>query len=227
MSEFPVRVIGHRGVVGSEPENTLRSFVRAETVGADEIELDIRVSADGHLVVVHDATVDRTTSGTGEVAGLTLAELRALDAGLGEHVPTYEEVLAAVALPIQTEIKVLSAVRPFAELVRRLGVAERVTAASHSAEIVAAVRDELPEVPRTLILPRSPADSVDQARAVGATWLALGLADLTEALVDKVHDAGIRIDAWPVGDADRLARAVSLGVYSVTTDHADQIRTWL
>lgn len=226
MSEFPVRVIGHRGVAGSEPENTLRSFVRAEEVGADEIELDIRVSADGHLVVVHDATVDRTTSGTGAVADLPLSELQALDAGLGERIPTYEEVLAAVALPIQTEIKVLSAVRPFAELVRRTGVADRLTATSHDAEIVAAVREALPEVPRALILPKSPADAVDQARAVDAEWLALGIADLTESLVAKVHDAGIRIDAWPVGDPERLARATALGVASVTTDHADRIRSW-
>jgi glycerophosphoryl diester phosphodiesterase len=65
----------------------------------------VRVTADGRLVVLHDATVDRTTDGTGEVAALTLDELRRLDAGRGERVPTFAEVLAAVALPIQVEVK--------------------------------------------------------------------------------------------------------------------------
>jgi glycerophosphoryl diester phosphodiesterase len=73
-----VIVTGHRGALGSEPENTLRSFRRAVREGCDEIELDLRVSADGKLVVLHDATVDRTTDGTGAVADLTFDEIRAL-----------------------------------------------------------------------------------------------------------------------------------------------------
>jgi len=214
-----IRIIGHRGAPGSAPENTIRSFRRAQDVGADEVELDIRLSADGHLVVVHDATVDRTTDGTGTVAELTLAQLQALDAGAGERIPTYAEVLAAIELPVQTEIKAIEAVPAFAALVRRERLADRVCAASHHAEILAAVRDAVPEVPRALILPASPPDAVDQARAVGAAWLALGIRDLTEDLVRKVHDAGIAIDAWPVPDRDTLARARALGVAAVTTDN--------
>src|SRR3954471_3509525 len=84
-----VIITGHRGALGSEPENTLRSFRRAVADGCDEIELDLRVSADGELVIMHDATVDRTTSGSGEVAGLTLDKLRSLDAGFGEQIPTW------------------------------------------------------------------------------------------------------------------------------------------
>src|SRR5205814_10332581 len=77
--------IGHRGVMGVEPENTLRSFVRAEREGLDVIELDLHLSKDGALVVMHDADVDRTTDGTGPIAERTLAELRDLDAGRGER----------------------------------------------------------------------------------------------------------------------------------------------
>lgn len=91
--------IGHRGVMGVEPENTLRSFIRAEQSGMDAIELDLHLSKDGALVVMHDADVDRTTDGNGPIADKTLAELRELDAGGGERVPVFDEVLDAVRAP--------------------------------------------------------------------------------------------------------------------------------
>lgn len=87
-------VIAHRGGPDRAPENTLAAFRGAIALGADGVELDCQRSRDGALVVMHDETVDRTTNGKGAVAGLTLAQLRALDAGQGEPVPTFEEVLA-------------------------------------------------------------------------------------------------------------------------------------
>jgi glycerophosphoryl diester phosphodiesterase len=98
--------IGHRGAAGLEPENTLRSFSRATVEGADAVELDLRLTRDDHLVVLHDAMVDRTTDGSGPAAGMTLEELKRLDAGLGERVPTFEETLEVTDLPIYAELKV-------------------------------------------------------------------------------------------------------------------------
>jgi glycerophosphoryl diester phosphodiesterase len=101
--------IGHRGIMGVEPENTLRSFIAAQQAGLDLIELDLHLSKDGALVVMHDADVDRTTDGSGPIAEKTLAELRVLDAGRGERVPVFEEVLDAVTAPLQAEIKDVAA----------------------------------------------------------------------------------------------------------------------
>ncbi|MGW3405784.1 glycerophosphodiester phosphodiesterase, partial [Streptomyces zhihengii] len=106
--------IGHRGVMGVEPENTLRSFVRAEQCGMDAIELDLHLTKDGALAVMHDADVDRTTDGSGAVADKTLAELRQLDAGGGERVPVFDEVLDAVSAPLQAEIKDVAAAHALA-----------------------------------------------------------------------------------------------------------------
>ena len=75
--------VAHRGASGNYPENTLFAFRKALEIGVDEIELDLRMTKDGHLVIMHDATVDRTTDGTGEIAGLTLAEIRTFDADGG------------------------------------------------------------------------------------------------------------------------------------------------
>ena len=94
------KIFAHRGSKGTHPENTLASFKEAVRVGSDGIELDVHLTKDGHLVVIHDETVDRTTNGTGEIRNLTLAEIKELDAGswvnatfAGEKIPTLEEVL--------------------------------------------------------------------------------------------------------------------------------------
>lgn len=94
------KIFAHRGSKGTHPENTLASFKEAVRVGSDGIELDVHLTKDGYLVVIHDETVDRTTNGTGEIRNLTLAEIKAMDAGswfhnkyAGEKIPTLEEVL--------------------------------------------------------------------------------------------------------------------------------------
>lgn len=94
------KIFAHRGSKGTHPENTLASFKEAVRVGSDGIELDVHLTKDGQLVVIHDETVDRTTNGTGEIKNLTLAEIKAIDAGswfnetfAGEKIPTLEEVL--------------------------------------------------------------------------------------------------------------------------------------
>src|SRR5436190_6736475 len=86
-------VVGHRGAMGYCPENTFASFERGLELGADWIELDVHLSRDGALIVIHDETLDRTTNGHGYVKDHTLAELQQLDAGNGERIPTLPEVL--------------------------------------------------------------------------------------------------------------------------------------
>ncbi|MGE0031566.1 MAG: glycerophosphodiester phosphodiesterase [Steroidobacteraceae bacterium] len=91
-------LVAHRGAVGpGQPENTLAAFRQAIASGARAIEIDLRGTKDGEIVVIHDPTVDRTTNGSGAVADQTLAQLRQLDAGRGERIPTYEEVLQLVS----------------------------------------------------------------------------------------------------------------------------------
>ncbi len=101
-------IIAHRGGPDRAPENTLAAFRGAIALGADGVELDCQRSRDGALVVIHDETVDRTTNGQGAVGNLTLAQLRALDAGQGERIPTFQEVLdlsQAAGVQLVAEIK--------------------------------------------------------------------------------------------------------------------------
>jgi glycerophosphoryl diester phosphodiesterase len=217
-----VIITGHRGALGTEPENTLRSFRRAVADGCDEIELDLRVSADGELVIMHDATVDRTTSGAGEVESLTLDEIRALDAGDGEQVPTWAEAVAAVDIRIQAEVKAEAAVPLLAQSLKSdPALAARTVVTSFHPEILLAVRELFPEVETGHIFGRTPEipEVIARTRAAGATWSMCGIAGLTAAGVAELRAADLKVTAWPVPDAAALAEATALGVDGITTDN--------
>ncbi|TCC40973.1 glycerophosphodiester phosphodiesterase [Kribbella speibonae] len=215
-------ITGHRGALGTEPENTLRSFRRAVADGCDEIELDLRVTADGELVIMHDATVDRTTSGLGAVEELTLAEIRALDAGSGEQVPTWGETVAAIDVRLQAEVKAEAAVPLLAQSLKAdRSLAERTLVTSFHPEILLAVREAFPDVTTGHIFGRTPetAEVITRTRAAGATWSLCGIAGLTPEAVAELHAAGLNVTAWPVPDANTLATAATLAVDGVTTDN--------
>lgn len=213
--------IGHRGVLGVEPENTVRSFVRAEREGLDEIELDLHLSSDGALVVMHDATVDRTTDGTGPVNGFTLAELRKLDAGLGEPVPVFDEVVDAVSVPLQAEIKDRAAARALAAVLRGRGLLDRVTVSSFHDEALREISDVLPGVRTALIAGRYGPDVLDRALALGAGTVCLKLPRLTLELVERCRRAEVAVVAWVVNTPRDLALTRALGCDGGTTDHPE------
>ncbi|WP_432585895.1 glycerophosphodiester phosphodiesterase family protein [Streptomyces sp. HD1123-B1] len=210
--------IGHRGVMGVEPENTLRSFVRADHEGLDVIELDLHLSKDGALVVMHDAQVDRTTDGTGPISDRTLAELRELDAGQGERIPVFEEVVDAVRAPLQAEIKDVAAARALAEVMTRRDLLGRVDVISFHDEALAEIRTLLPEARTALVASRYGLDVIDRARAVGAGMLVLNLRRLTLELVEKTHAADLKVIGWTVNTPDQLKLARGLGLDGGTTD---------
>lgn len=210
--------IGHRGLMGVEPENTLRSFVRADREGMDAIELDLYLSKDGHLVVMHDPEVDRTTDGQGHVADFTLAELREFDAGQGERIPTFDEVVAAVQSPLQVEIKDTAAAQALARALTEHGLVGRVEVLSFQDEALAEMRRLLPEVPRVLVASSYGLGIVEQAQAVGAGMLSLNIRRLTLELTDLAHEADQKVIAWTVNTPDELKLARGLGLQGVVTD---------
>lgn len=210
--------VGHRGVMGVEPENTLRSFVRADREGFDVIELDLHLSRDGALVVMHDADVDRTTDGSGPVAGMTLAELRELDAGQGERIPVFEEVVDAVSAPLQAEIKDRAAARVLAEAIERRGLHDRVTVISFHDEALRETRKLLPEIPIALVTGRSTPTAPERALELGAGMVSCELRRLDEEVVRRCHAADLKVISWTVNTEQDVARVRELGLDGVVTD---------
>jgi glycerophosphoryl diester phosphodiesterase len=227
------RVIAHRGASGTRPENTLAAFRRAVELGAPMIELDVQRTRDGRAVVIHDWTLDRTTTGTGAVGDRTLAELQALDAGswfdpafAGEGIPTLAEVLAAVPVEVNVELKprgdegleaeVLAVVESAGALGRVVfscfepTVLERVRALSRAADI-------------GVLWEGAPlAEALGWAGRVGARALHLRNDAVSPAALKQASDAGLRIRVWTVNEPGEFDRLAGLGVEAVFTDFPER-----
>jgi glycerophosphoryl diester phosphodiesterase len=210
--------VGHRGVMGVEPENTLRSFVRAEREGFDVIELDLHLSKDGALVVMHDADVSRTTDSSGAIGDFTLADLRELDAGEGERIPVFEEVVEAVRTPLQAEIKDRAAARVLVGMINELGLHERITVISFHDDALREVRTLLPEMPLVLVTGRSTPTAPERALELGAVMVSCELRWLEAETVERCHAEGIKVISWTVNTDEELALARELGLDGVVTD---------
>lgn len=216
-------VIGHRGAAGLAPENTLASFAHAVRLGVDAVELDVRLSADQHLVVIHDEHVDRTTNGNGKVADAPLAALRMLDAGAGERVPTLDEVLEAVPGHVAVNIELKG--RGTAEAVANAVAARKrpllVSAFDHPE--LARFRSLCPHVPCAPLLGRWQRGVLDTARALGA-W-SVNLADRTadRTTVDAIRASGRQCLVYTVNDAERATALRAIGVAGVFSDFPDRL----
>lgn len=213
--------VGHRGLMGVEPENTLRSFRRADREGVDVIELDLHLSSDGALVVMHDAEVDRTTDGTGPVSGFTLDALRALDAGEGERVPVFEEVADAVRAPLQAEIKDAAAARVLARAITDRDLHKRVTVISFHDDALRETRELLPDMPLVLVAGKSSPTAPERARDLGAVMVSLELCHLEAETVKRCHEAGIEVISWTVNTPEELEQARELELDGVVTDRPE------
>jgi len=226
-TKAPMIVIGHRGFPASYPENTIPSFQAAVKAGADGVELDVHMSKDGELIVMHDYTVDRTTDGHGRISSMTLEEIRRLDAGVkrgvkGIGVPTLEEVFEAVGDVLYVvEIKRGSYLYPGIEekVISRIR-AHRVRAqvVSFDYDALKVVRSLDPSLETGVIFVGRAPYMVSVGKEVRATWLR-GASDLLqEGDGDAVHAQGFKLDAWAPSTPQDLASAMRIGADSLTTN---------
>lgn len=233
--------IAHRGFSGAAPENTLAAFEKAIDAGAEMFELDVLLSRDGHVVVIHDATVDRTTDGEGEVGKLTLAQLRALDAGAwfsrefeGERIPTLEEalLLARGRILVNVEIKTEAVGRGIVEktlqVIERLGMRDQVVISSFDPRALERVR-ELDEtlVTASLFNARlqkglSPGEVMDR---VGSQGFNLSKRQVHPSIVEACHALGRPVAVYTVDDPDEMKRLIALGVDAIFTNRPDRLLT--
>lgn len=216
---MPCIVVGHRGARDLSPENTLASLATAVEIGVNELEIDLRLSSDGHIVIVHDATVDRTTDGRGRVSDLSLTELKELNAGDGQQIPTLPEVLDATSHSLQLEVKDPLVIDPLMELLRtRPDEIERLAPTSFDTASVERLATLLPGTCVGLISTQSSNHLLDVATGIGARRVLVRIEHITKLFVDAARERGFRVDTWPVATADQVRRAVELGVDGFTTD---------
>lgn len=238
--KHPIAVMAHRGGAGLAPENTLAAFRNAIRLGVDYVEVDVRETNDGELVLMHDRTVDRTTNGKGAVEALSLAEIRSLDAGAsfspkshGEHVPTFAEALSLCRGRVNIYLdhksgpvaKVLAAVRS-----ARM---ERHVLVYAGTECLQEWKRLAPEIPVMPSLPdelRRPGGPAEYLKTLRVEALDGHIVEWSRELVAEAHAAGVRVyvdNLTVCDDPAGYARALEAGVDGIQSDYPDRLIRWL
>ena len=236
---WPVNV-GHRGAPVRLPENSLAAFRAALEAGAGGIELDVRITRDGHPVVMHDATVDRTTDGFGTVAGMTLEAVRRLGVvGSGEAVPTLREVFEEFpGASVNIDIKdwyLPGAEKVVLNVLRETGVADRVLIASAEHRVLRRFRRASggefdTGASRREIAVFYALSRLRLQRLIRPAYAALQvpvvygpLRILTPRFVRAAHSMGVRVDVWTINEADQMREVLDLGADTIMTDRPEEL----
>ena len=229
IDEKIVLVDAHRGASVSFPENTLAAFEAGIASGADSVEFDVQMSADGIAVVIHDDTVDRTTNGEGAVSGLTLVELQFLDAGswmapsfAGEKIPALDEALTLLARYVRLNMELKSAEPKLAELaieaIERHGLHRRLMVSSFHLQHLLTLKERLPEVRTNYLLEEElPADFWQtegrMIDSIGIQW-----EHASAEIVADLREHGRPTWVWTVDDPQQAVRLATMGVEAITTN---------
>jgi glycerophosphoryl diester phosphodiesterase len=213
-------VVGHRGAAGLEPEEHDAFHKRAVDIGTDAVEMDVRRSKDGELVITHDATVDRTTNGTGKVNSLKLTELKALDAGRGERIPTLEESLGSLGTraDLYIEVKEPETVPDTLNLVQKSGMLGRTTFVSFFHPPIRSIKERSPSSRCGVTFSCEPANPASLALEVKAE-IVLPNTYVSDRMVKEAHSRSLLVQTWTVNNGDDLARVVRCGGDGVASDY--------
>lgn len=246
-------VMAHQGGDGLWPGNTMFAFERAADLGVDVLEMDLHITQDGQLVLMHDETVDRTTDGTGKIEEMTLAELKVLDAGYdwspddGQTFPFRGQGITAAALAevftafpdmlMNIEIKRVEnqpIAEPFCQAIRDHSMQDRVLVASFHSDLMAAFRAACPEVATSATQDEVINFFVRHVLFVPGTYSppmgALQVPEyrgplhiLTERFVKDAHSRNLEIHPWTINETADMQRMVDLGVDGIITDRPDRL----
>ena len=236
-------VIAHRGDSAHRPENTLASFASALEIGAAFAEFDVHLTRDGEVVVIHDATLERTTDGRGAVRNMTLAEIRRFSAGYprrfgsayaGERVPTLGEVLGLLRDRAQAMIEIKpEAVSDDAEggieahvveEVRKARMEKEVALISFERRALLRCRTLAPEILRGHIFDRGKAgDMLGGAREVGSELIMPEKRLLSDDLRDRAREAGVKVATWVVDDVEEMRRLMRFELYGVGSNRPGEM----
>lgn len=218
-----VIVTGHRGAAGLEPENTIRSFKKALELGVDQVELDVHLTKDNKLVVIHDVTVERTTNGHGHVRDFTLEEIKRLDAGKGERIPTLQEVIDVVKSRaiLQIELKGLGVEETVVKTVEENRIVDEVVLTSFRHYMVKRAKILNPRLSTGVLFLCLPLDAPRLAINAGAEALHANVNYINAHLIEDGHRYGLKVRAWTTNDPEQMRWLLGLGVDAIGSDRPD------
>lgn len=216
---------GHRGAAGHAPENTIAAIRRGISLGVDFVELDVRRTRDGHLAVIHDELVDRTTDGAGPVDEMTWHDLQLLDAGNGEGVPSVDAALAAANghAGAILEVKTPGIGPELHRVVQASAFLGPVIYASFLHTEILEIRNADPLAVTMALMECVPVSGAAFAREAGATLVGLCHESATADFIAALHDAGLKVLLYTVNDPILIQRAIALGADGVISDYPERV----
>ncbi len=220
------KVIAHRGASMEAPENTLAAFTRAIELGADYFELDVRKSADDSLMIMHDASIDRTTNGTGNINTMSYDSLRQFDAGSWFHpdfsgalIPSLREalLLAKDSIRVCIELKTGNMVTEVVQLVEVLNMEADVIIFSYNPGELSQVKTLNAAIPTLYLSSLGTTTAIDEAVSVNADAFGPGVI-LSQSIVDYAHQQSLEIWKWTVNDTNEMKTLLDWGIDGIITD---------
>ena len=218
-----VLIIAHRGASAYEPENTLRSVKKALELGADMVEVDVRASRDGHVVVMHDAVVDRTTNGKGYVKDMPLEELKKLNAGLGESIPTLQEVVELIGRKAQlvVEIKVSEIEKRVLQIIKENELERQTLITSFYHPILKRVKELNPNIRTGAIIASRPIKAAQLAMDANSDALFPRHIYVDPQMVEEAHRQDLAVYPWTVDTLNEIDPLIKMGVNGIVTNKPD------
>ncbi len=219
-----IEIIGHRGIPFLEPENTMLGFQRAIELGAEQLELDIRLTEDKIPVVIHDATIRRTTNGHGRVSKLTLKQLLIFDAGKGETIPTLEEVLkefgGKVFLHIHMKLRTPPA--KIVRLITKMNLERSVCISSFSHKTLKFIKRLNPHITTAALVRKKRRRIISYLHSLGVDALHVPYKICSKSFVSTLHRSGLKIRVWHIADEKtKIQKLISWKVDGILLDRAD------
>lgn len=236
--EYVTKIWAHRGASGAAPENTLPAFELAVEQGADGLELDVQLTRDDHVVVIHDETLERTTDGNGWVADHSLEDLKKLDASYGHdgfagvRIPTLAEVCNLVRdVPIVLNVELKNSQIPYVGLEERVlgiidecGVRDRVIISSFDHNSLRGLAQADVGIPLGVLYSDLLWRPWRYATRLGASALHPALASTRQRMVERSHEAGLEVNVWTVDDPGDVRRVAGFGVDALITNVPESVR---
>lgn len=241
------RVISHRGFSHRAPENTLASLAESIDAGAYACEFDVRTTADGHVVLMHDETVDRTTNGTGRICEMTLSETRMLDAGswkgseyIGQPVPSLDEAFQLMAPTSQNavvEIKDPAAADEIVAASRKYAMTLRTAALSDDPAVLRRIQDKEPSITLALLCTEFPKEVkghlaqtdwlIEQANKASAKVVDIDYRFTSPAMISTLHHAGLKVWVWTVNSTHIMKCLADWKIDAIASDRPDLLKASL
>ncbi len=221
-----MKYIGHRGARGEEPENTMLGFKTALDNGMDGVELDIHISKDGQIIVIHDDTLDRTTDGNGIVSKMPYADIQKADAGKGECIPLLQDVLDLIKPTnaiLFIEIKCEESENVLANIIAKNQMESRCIIKCFNHRLLTKIKEINPNIKTACLIVGLPIKAKQIISDANADIISINIKTVDQILIDQCHDAGYKVFIWNANTKEEVKFCKSIGADFLGTDFPSKI----